>query len=29
MIIVRLGTETDTEVNWFVKFQELAEMIGG
>jgi CubicO group peptidase (beta-lactamase class C family) len=29
LIIVRPGTETDTEVNWFLKFPELAEMIGG
>jgi len=29
LIIVRLGTETDTQVNWFLKFPELAEMIGG
>jgi len=28
LIIVRLGTETDTEVNWFFMFPELAEMIG-
>ena len=29
LIIVRLGTETDTSVNWFVMFQELAGGIAG
>jgi CubicO group peptidase (beta-lactamase class C family) len=28
LIIVRLGTETNTSVNWFLKFQELANIIG-
>jgi CubicO group peptidase (beta-lactamase class C family) len=28
LIIVRLGTETNTSVNWFEKFQELANLIG-
>ena len=27
LIIVRFGTETDTRVNWFLKFQELAQLL--
>lgn len=27
LIIVRFGTETDTQVNWFLKFQELAQLL--
>jgi CubicO group peptidase (beta-lactamase class C family) len=29
LILVRFGTETDTSVNWFVLFQELAARITG
>jgi len=28
LISVHLGDETDTEVNWFLKFMELANMFG-
>lgn len=27
LILVRFGTETDTQVNWFLKFQELAQLL--
>jgi len=29
LVIVRFGTETDTRVDWFLKFPELAQMLGG
>jgi CubicO group peptidase (beta-lactamase class C family) len=27
LILVRFGTETDTQINWFLKFQELAQLL--